>query len=58
MLDDVERPLSRAALRDVDDKVRILAAMKNVWGDRLTTVFRAPGTLRTGRRIGREVSPG
>jgi hypothetical protein len=23
----------------VDDKVRILAAMKETWGDRLTTVF-------------------
>jgi hypothetical protein len=23
----------------IDDKLRILAAMKQVWGDRLTTVF-------------------
>jgi hypothetical protein len=23
----------------VDDKLRILAAMKNIWGDRLTTIF-------------------
>ena len=23
----------------IDDKLRILAAMKKVWGDRLTTVF-------------------
>jgi FMN phosphatase YigB (HAD superfamily) len=39
MLDDVERryPARRYAM--VDDKLRILAAMKKVWGDRLTTVF-------------------
>ena len=39
MLDDVERryPASRYVM--VDDKVRILAAMKQEWGDRLTTVF-------------------
>jgi FMN phosphatase YigB (HAD superfamily) len=27
----------------IDDKLRILAAMKNVWGDRLTTVFARQG---------------
>ena len=27
----------------VDDKLRILAAMKEVWGDRLTTVFPRQG---------------
>ena len=27
----------------VDDKLRILAAMKKVWGDRLTTVFSRQG---------------
>jgi hypothetical protein len=27
----------------VDDKLRILAAMKNIWGDRLTTVFPRQG---------------
>jgi len=39
VLDDVERryPADRYVM--VDDKVRILAAMKNVWRDRLTTVF-------------------
>jgi FMN phosphatase YigB (HAD superfamily) len=39
MLDDVERryPADRYVM--VDDKVRILAAMKHSWGDRLTTVF-------------------
>ena len=39
MLDDVERrhPAERYVM--VDDKIRILAAMKAVWGDRVTTVF-------------------
>jgi len=39
MLDDVERrhPAERYVL--VDDKIRILAAIKSCWGDRVTTVF-------------------
>jgi FMN phosphatase YigB (HAD superfamily) len=39
MLDDVERrhPAKRYVM--VDDKIRILAAMKAAWGDRVTTVF-------------------
>jgi FMN phosphatase YigB (HAD superfamily) len=39
MLDDVEQryPASRYVM--VDDKIRILAAMKAVWKERLTTVF-------------------
>src|SRR5262249_50447106 len=39
MLEDVERryPADRYVM--FDDKVRILAAMKHVWRDRLTTVF-------------------
>lgn len=42
-LDDVERryPAERYVL--VDDKVRLLAAIKAVWGDRLTTVFPKQG---------------
>ena len=39
MLDDVERRYPARHYVMVDDKVRILTAMKNVWGDRLTTVF-------------------
>jgi hypothetical protein len=27
----------------VDDKLRILAAMKKIWGDRLTTIFPRQG---------------
>ncbi|HTH50629.1 MAG TPA: HAD family hydrolase [Pyrinomonadaceae bacterium] len=42
-LHDVERryPADRYVL--VDDKVRILAAVKKVWGDRVTTVFPRQG---------------
>jgi len=39
MLDDVARRYPARHYVMVDDKVRILAAMKKVWGDRLTTVF-------------------
>jgi len=39
MLDDVERRYPARRYVMVDDKVRILAAMKASWGDRLTTVF-------------------
>jgi len=43
MLDDVERryPARRYVL--VDDKVRILSAVKHAWGDRVTTVFPRQG---------------
>ena len=42
-LEDVERhyPAERYVL--VDDKVRILAAFKRIWGDRLSTVFPRQG---------------
>jgi FMN phosphatase YigB (HAD superfamily) len=39
MLDDVERRYPARRYVMIDDKLRILAAMKRVWGDRLTTVF-------------------
>jgi FMN phosphatase YigB (HAD superfamily) len=39
MLDDVERRYPAEHYVMVDDKVRILSAMKAIWGDRLTTVF-------------------
>jgi FMN phosphatase YigB (HAD superfamily) len=43
MLDDVEAryPADRYVM--VDDKLRILTAMKRIWGDRLTTVFPRQG---------------
>jgi hypothetical protein len=42
-LDDVERrfPADRYVL--IDDKVRILSAVKNIWGSRVTTVFPVQG---------------
>jgi FMN phosphatase YigB (HAD superfamily) len=39
MLDDVERRYPATRYVMVDDKIRILTAMKAVWADRLTTVF-------------------
>jgi FMN phosphatase YigB (HAD superfamily) len=39
MLDDVERRYPAGRYVMVDDKIRILTAMKAVWKDRLTTVF-------------------
>jgi FMN phosphatase YigB (HAD superfamily) len=43
MLDDVERHYPARRYVMVDDKLRILTAMKNFWGDRLTTVFPRQG---------------
>ncbi|MFT3743807.1 MAG: hypothetical protein QM785_05880 [Pyrinomonadaceae bacterium] len=42
-LEDVERryPAQRYVL--VDDKIRILSAIKDIWGDRVTTVFPRQG---------------
>lgn len=43
MLDDVEQQFPARHYVMVDDKLSILAAMKEVWGDRLTTVFPRQG---------------
>lgn len=43
MLDDVEQRYPACHYIMVDDKLRILAAMKEVWGERLTTVFPRQG---------------
>jgi len=42
-LEDVERRFPAARYVMVDDKVRILTAMKKVWGSRLVTVFPRQG---------------
>ena len=42
----------------VDDKVRILAAMKAIWRDRLTTVFVRQGHYATRRCAARRLSAG
>jgi FMN phosphatase YigB (HAD superfamily) len=43
MLDDVEQRYPARHYIMVDDKLRILAAMKKIWRDRLTTVFPRQG---------------
>jgi len=43
MLDDVEQRYPAQHYVMVDDKLRILAAMKKIWVDRLTTVFPRQG---------------
>jgi FMN phosphatase YigB (HAD superfamily) len=47
MLDDVERRYPAKRYVMVDDKVRILTAVKAVWRDRLTTVFVRQGHYAT-----------
>ncbi len=42
-LDDVAQRYPARHYVMVDDKLRILAAMKAIWGDRLTTVFARQG---------------
>jgi len=44
---DVERRYPAAHFVVIDDKLRILAAMKKTWGERVTTYFRAKGNSRT-----------
>jgi FMN phosphatase YigB (HAD superfamily) len=43
MLDDVARHYPAGHYFMVDDKLRLLTAMKTIWGDRLTTVFPRQG---------------
>jgi FMN phosphatase YigB (HAD superfamily) len=43
MLDDVEKNFPARHYVMVDDKLGILAAMKRIWGDRLTTVWPRQG---------------
>ena len=43
MLADVERQYPARYYIMMDDKLRILTAMKKIWGDRLTTVFLRQG---------------
>ena len=42
-LDDVEQRFPAGHYVLVDDKIRLLAAVKKVWGERLTTVFPRQG---------------
>jgi hypothetical protein len=43
-LDDVERRYPAEHYVLVDDKLRVLSAVKRIWGERVTTVFPRQGT--------------
>jgi hypothetical protein len=47
-LDDVQRRYPAAHYVLVDDKPRILAAVKSAWGDRVTTVLPRQGQFALG----------
>ena len=51
-LDDVEQRFPAEHYVLVDDKVRILTAVKKVWGDRLTTVFPRQGHYAHDPQVG------
>ena len=51
MLEDVEARYPAAHYVMVDDKLRILAAMKKIWGERLTTVFPRQGHYAVDKEV-------
>lgn len=57
MLDEVERLYPAGHYVMVDDKLRILAAMKKVWGTRLTTVWPRQGHYALDPRIVAQYPP-
>ena len=57
-LDDVERRFPAEHYVLVDDKLRILAAVKQVWGERVTTVFAAPGPVCARRESAQRLAAG
>jgi FMN phosphatase YigB (HAD superfamily) len=50
-LDDVERRYPAARYVLVDDKIRVLAAVKKAWRDRVTTVFPRQGHYAVDREL-------
>ena len=56
-LDDVERRYPAEHYVMVDDKLRILTAVKKVWGSRVTTVFPRQGQFGQDQRIIAEYPP-
>jgi FMN phosphatase YigB (HAD superfamily) len=50
MLDDVEQRYPAGRYVMIDDKLRILTAMKRIWGDRLTTVWPRQGHYALDRK--------
>ena len=57
MLAEVERLYPARRYVMVDDKLRILEAMKKVWKDRLTTVFVRQGHYALDRRLTKRYAP-
>ena len=57
MLDDVERRFPADRYVMVDDKIRILTAMKSIWRDRLTTVFVRQGHYTADTQLSAEFPP-
>jgi hypothetical protein len=51
MLEDIEKKYPADHYVMVDDKVRILAAMKETWKDRVTTVFVRQGHYAEDQRV-------
>jgi FMN phosphatase YigB (HAD superfamily) len=51
VLDDVERRYPAQHYVVVDDKLRILSAVKSVWGERVTTIFVKQGHYATDQAI-------
>ncbi len=58
MMADVERRYPARHYVMVDDKLRILTAMKKVWGDRLTTVWPRQGRYALDLQRHRHLPPG
>jgi FMN phosphatase YigB (HAD superfamily) len=56
-LDDVERRYPAEHYVMIDDKVRLLAAIKQVWGSRVTTVFPRQGHYAADPAIARYPAP-
>ena len=55
-LDDVEARFPADHYVVVDDKLRILAAVKDVWGERVTTVFPRQGHYAYDPKIAGQLS--
>lgn len=56
-LDDIEKRFPAQHYVMVDDKPRILTAMKNAWGNKLTTVFARQGHYARHPEVPTEYSP-
>jgi FMN phosphatase YigB (HAD superfamily) len=57
MLDDVEQRYPARHFVLVDDKLRILSAVKNVWGARVTTVFPRQGHYALDPQVANKFPP-